>query len=168
MGRESQTREQTVTGVPLRSFICFDQHFTMMIKIAPILLASVIASFVQSEELMERQPPSFGAVSRMLGGLMQIMGFDHRRLGSIAVDMMMYVGELTANSLLDVDNNIDTELRQYRSPSNSADIFSLLQLAVMRSTSRGEEIKSTLLGEELAGRMIERLEERTGERTSCI
>ena len=77
---------------------------------------------------MERQPPSFGAVSRMLGGLMQIMGFDERRLGNIAVDTMMYVGELTANSLLGVDNNIDTELRQYRSLSTSADIFSLLQV----------------------------------------
>ena len=77
---------------------------------------------------MESQPPSFGALSRMLAGLMKIMGYDERSLGNIAVDMMMYVGELTANSLFDEDNNIATELRQYRSLSSSADIFSLLQV----------------------------------------
>ena len=79
---------------------------------------------------MESQPPSFGALSRMLAGLMKIMGYDERSLGNIAVDMMMYVGELTANSLLDEDINIATELRQYRSLSGSADIFSLLQVRV--------------------------------------
>ena len=79
---------------------------------------------------MESQPPSFGPLSRMLAGLMKIMGYDERSLGNIALDMMMYVGELTANSLLDDDNNIATELRQYRSLSNSADIFSLLQVRV--------------------------------------
>ena len=77
---------------------------------------------------MESQPPSFGALSRMLAGLMKIMGYDERSLGNIALDMMMYVGELTANSLFDEDNNIATELRQYRSLSSSADIFSLLQV----------------------------------------
>ena len=149
--------------------------------------------------------PSLGAVTGMVTGLMKVLGYDDQRLSSMAVNMALYVGELTANSLLDMDNNIDTEMSEYRSFSQSGDIFSLikvhgngifrrhgvmefgcctvyttdtnynptqlsilLQLAVMRSTSRGEEIKSTLLDEELPTRMIERLEASAGERSDCI
>ena len=46
----------------------------------------------------------------------------------MALNMMLYAGELTANSLLDVDNNINTELPQYRSFSDSGDIFSLIKV----------------------------------------
>ena len=63
-----------------------------------------------------------------LAGLMNMLGYDNRRLGSMALNMLLYAGELTANSLLDVDNNIDTEIPQYRSFSDSGDIFSLIKV----------------------------------------
>ena len=44
----------------------------------------------------------------------------------------------------------------------------MLQLAVERSTRRGEEIKSVLLDENLSTTMIERLKERTGGKSSCV
>ena len=44
----------------------------------------------------------------------------------------------------------------------------MLQLAVERSTRRGEEIKSVLLDEDLSTTMIERLQERTGGQSSCV
>ena len=121
-----------------------------------------------------------------LAGLLNMMGYDNRKLGSMALNMLLYVGELTANSLLDVDNNIDTEIPQYRSFSDSGDIFSffkvqvsdgwrksthflsMLQLAVERSTRRGEEIKSVLLDKNLSTTMIEQLKDKTGARSSCV
>ena len=63
-----------------------------------------------------------------LAGLMNMLGYDNRRLGSMALNMLLYAGELTANSLLDVDNNIDTEIPQYRSFSDSGDIFSFFKV----------------------------------------
>ena len=44
----------------------------------------------------------------------------------------------------------------------------MLQLAVERSTRRGEEIKSVLLDKDLSTTMIERLKEKTGGRSSCV
>merc|ERR1712179_117869 len=136
----------------------------MNTNIPPILLALVSVRGQQDTGAS----PSLGAVTGMVTGLMKVLGYDDQRLSSMAVNMALYVGELTANSLLDVDNNIDTEMSEYRSFSQSGDIFSLIKLAVMRSTSRGEEIKSTLLDEELPTRMIERLEASAGERSDCI
>lgn len=72
--------------------------------------------------------PSLGAVTGMVTGLMKVLGYDDQRLSSMAVNMALYVGELTANSLLDVDNNIDTEMSEYRSFSQSGDIFSLIKV----------------------------------------
>ena len=43
-----------------------------------------------------------------------------------------------------------------------------MQVAVERSTIRGEEIKSVLLDEELPATMIERLKERAGGESSCV
>ena len=72
--------------------------------------------------------PSLGAFTGMVSGLMKVLGYDDQRLSSMAVNMALYVGELTANSLLDVDNNIDTEMSEYRSFSQSGDIFSLIKV----------------------------------------
>ena len=63
-----------------------------------------------------------------LTGLLKMFGYDDRKLGNMALNMMLYVGELTANSLLDLDNNIDTEIPQYRSFSDSGDIFSFMKV----------------------------------------
>lgn len=132
------------------------------------------------------QLPTTHTTTGQLAGLLNMMGYDNRKLGSMALNMLLYVGELTANSLLDVDNNIDTEIPQYRSFSDSGDIFSffkvqfsdgcrksthflsMLQLAVERSTRRGEEIKSVLLDKNLSTTMIEQLKDKTGARSSCV
>ena len=81
-----------------------------------------------------------------LSGLLNMMGFDNRRLGNIALNMLLYVGELTANSLLDVDNNINTEIPQYRSFSDSGDIFSFIkvQLPTLNDSLFGNEVREEL------------------------
>ena len=63
-----------------------------------------------------------------LNTMFNMLGYDDRKLGNMALNMLLYVGELTANSLLDVDNNIDSEIPQYRSFSDSGDIFSFLKV----------------------------------------
>ena len=73
-------------------------------------------------------PPSLGAVTGMVSGLMKMLGYDERRLGRMAVNMIMYVGELTANSIVDGDNSIETEIPQYRSYSDSGDLLSFIKV----------------------------------------
>merc|ERR1719410_1786515 len=111
-------------------------------------------AFIRCEETQ----PLFTTTSG-LNTMLNMLGYDDRKLGNMALNMLLYVGELTANSLLDVDNNIDSEIPQYRSLSDSGDIFSFLKVAVERSTRRGEEIKSVLLDENLSTTMIERVKE---------
>ena len=81
-----------------------------------------------------------------LTGLLKMMGYDNRRLGNIALNMLLYVGELTANSLLDVDNSINTEIPQYRSFSDSGDIFSAIkvQLPALNDALFGIEVREEL------------------------
>ena len=67
-----------------------------------------------------------------------MLGYDDRKLGNMALNMILYVGELTANSLLDVDNNIDTEIPQYRSFSDSGDIFSLMKVQLIGLSLKSE------------------------------
>ena len=73
-----------------------------------------------------------------LTGLLNMLGYDDRKLGKMALNMLLYVGELTANSLLDVDNNIDTEIPQYRSFSDSGDIFSLMKVQLIGLSLKSE------------------------------
>ena len=60
--------------------------------------------------------------------MFNMLGYDDRKLGNMALNMLLYVGELTANSLLGVDNSIDGEIPEYRSFSDSWDIFSFLKV----------------------------------------
>ena len=70
-----------------------------------------------------------GAVTGVVSGLMKMLGYDERRLGRMAVNMIMYVGELTANSIVDGDNGLETEIPQYRSYSDSGDILSFIKVS---------------------------------------
>ena len=63
-----------------------------------------------------------------LNTMFNMLGYDDRKLGNIALNMLLYVGELMANSLLGVDNSIDGEIPEYRSFSDSGDIFSFLKV----------------------------------------
>ena len=77
----------------------------------------------------------------------------------------MYVGELAANSLLDsATHTLETEGEQYRALDSSSqpDMFSFLRTLVERSSSRGEQIRSSLLDPMLADKMIGQLQDRTG------
>ena len=80
---------------------------------------------------------SSGLTAR-LTGVLNMLGYDDRKLGNMALNMILYVGELTANSLLDVDNNIDTEIPQYRSFSDSGDIFSLMKVQLIGLSLKSE------------------------------
>ena len=98
------------------------------------------------EEAVARQQLIPDTTTGQLTGLLNMMGFDNRRLGNIALNMLLYVGELTANSLLDVDNNINTEIPQYRSFSDSGDIFSFIkvQLPTLNDSLFGNEVREEL------------------------
>ena len=79
----------------------------------------------------------------------------------------MYVGELAANSLLDsATHTLETEGEQYRALDSSSQpdtVFSFLRTLVERSSSRGEQIRSSLLDPRLADKMIGQLQDRTGQ-----
>ena len=79
-------------------------------------------------EFISHTTTDTGALTGRLTGLLNMLGYDNRKLGNMALNMLLYVGELTANSILDVDNNIDTEIPQYRSFSDSGDIFSFFKV----------------------------------------
>ena len=78
-------------------------------------------------EFISHTTTDTGALTGRLTGLLNMLGYDNRKLGNMALNMLLYVGELTANSILDVDNNIDTEIPQYRSFSDSGHIFSFFK-----------------------------------------
>ena len=84
-----------------------------------------------------RAQPLFTTTSG-LNTMLNMLGYDDRKLGNMALNMLLYVGELTANSLLDVDNNIDTEIPQYRSFSDSGDIFSLMKVQLIGLSLKSE------------------------------
>merc|ERR1719195_1599350 len=92
-------------------------------------------------------------------------------MGVNMVTIVMYVGELAANSLLDsATHTLETEGEQYRALDSSSqpDVFSFLRTLVERSSSRGEQIRSSLLDPMLADKMIGQLQDRTGNSTSCV
>ena len=65
-----------------------------------------------------------------------MMGYDDRMLGKMAINMVMYMGEVMANTILNTDsNNIDTELPEYRAFTDSGDIFSIIRVKTKLNTS---------------------------------
>ena len=106
---------------------------------------------------------------RLLSGMMSLLGYDRSQIGRMSVNMMLYAGEMLANSALNIDtNNLDTEMEQYRAFSNSGSILSYAKDALQRSHARGEEIMSSLLDPSLMDKMTDKLGETTGSTTSCI
>ena len=114
-----------------------------------------------------------------------MLGYDERRVSSLGADMVMYLGELAANTILDTeDNNISTELEQYSTKADRSNVISMmkvggkvkfilvvydktlifLQMVMERSSSRGEHIKSSLLDPNLTDKMIQQLSDKTGDR----
>ena len=108
------------------------------------------------------------AFGPLVGGMMRMMGFDEKQLGIMAINMVMYVGELFANTILGLENDLDNEIPEYRALAPDGGVFPMLQVAVERSAKRATEIKNSLLDPNLTSKMITTLQEKTGDTTSCV
>ena len=111
-----------------------------------------------------------------------MLGYDKQQVSSLGMDMVMYLGELAANTILDTeDNNINTELEEYTTKGDRNNVFSMIKvlsnfdtgallilkyyvvkMVMDRSSMRGEQIKSSLLDQNLTEKMIQQLSEKTG------
>ena len=61
--------------------------------------------------------------------MLQLLGYDKQQMSSLGVDMVMYFGELAANTILDTeDNNINTELEEYNARGNKINVFSMIKV----------------------------------------
>ena len=61
--------------------------------------------------------------------MLQLLGYDKQQMSSLGVDMVMYFGELAANTILDTeDNNINTELEEYNARGNKNNVFSMIKV----------------------------------------
>ena len=109
-----------------------------------------------------------GAFGPLVTSLMRMVGFDERQLGIMAINMVMYVGELFANTILGLENDLDNEIPQYRSLVQDRAVFPMFKMAVERSGARATEIKNSLLDPNLTSKMISTLQEKTGTTTSCV
>ena len=70
-----------------------------------------------------------GGLTSLTSNVLKMMGYDDRMLGKMAINMVMYMGEMMANTILNTDtNNIDTEIPEYRAFSDSGDIFSIIRV----------------------------------------
>jgi len=111
---------------------------------------------------------SEGALGPLVGGVMRMMGFDERQLGIMAINMVMYVGELFANTILGLENDLDNEIPEYRALAPDGGVFPMFKVAVERSAKRATEIKNSLLDPDLTSKMISTLQQKTGNTTSCV
>ena len=58
-----------------------------------------------------------------------MLGYDKQQVSSLGVDMVMYLGELAANTILDTeDNNINTELEEYTTKGDRNNVFSMIKV----------------------------------------
>ena len=61
--------------------------------------------------------------------MLQLLGYDKQQMSALGVDMVMYFGELAANTILDTeDNNINTELKEYNARGNKNNVFSMIKV----------------------------------------
>ena len=61
--------------------------------------------------------------------MLQLLGYDKQQMSALGVDMVMYLGELAANTILDTeDNNINTELEEYNARGNKNNVFSMIKV----------------------------------------
>ena len=56
--------------------------------------------------------------------MLRMLGYDRNEIGRMSINMILYTGEMLANTILDIEtNNIDTELEQFRAFSDSGNWF---------------------------------------------
>ena len=68
-------------------------------------------------------------IGSTISGLLQVLGYDKQQMSSLGVDMVMYLGELAANTILDTeDNNINTELEEYTTKGDRNNVFSMIKV----------------------------------------
>ena len=61
---------------------------------------------------------------RTVSGMLRMLGYDRNEIGRMSINMILYTGEMLANTILDIEtNNIDTELEQFRAFSDSGNWF---------------------------------------------
>ena len=61
--------------------------------------------------------------------MLQLLGYNKHQMSALGVDMVMYLGELAANTILDTeDNNINTELEEYNARGNKNNVFSMIKV----------------------------------------
>ena len=61
--------------------------------------------------------------------MLQLLGYDKQQMSSLGVDMVMYLGELAANTILNTeDNNINTEIEEYNTRGDKDNVFSMIKV----------------------------------------
>ena len=61
--------------------------------------------------------------------MLQLLGYDKQQMSALGVDMVMYLGELAANTILDTeDNNINTEIEEYNARGDKDNVFSMIKV----------------------------------------
>merc|ERR1712045_341441 len=80
---------------------------------------------------------SQSGIGATVSGLLQLLGYDKQQMSSLGVDMVMYLGELAANTILDTeDNNINTEIEEYNARGDKNNVFSMIKMVMDRSSTR--------------------------------
>ena len=73
-----------------------------------------------------------------------MLGYDKQQVSSLGMDMVMYLGELAANTILDTeDNNINTELEEYTTKGDRNNVFSMIK--VLSNFDTGAVCKSHII-----------------------
>ena len=61
--------------------------------------------------------------------MLQLLGYDKQQMSALGVDMVMYLGELAANTILNTeDNNINTEIEEYSTSGDKNNVFSMIKV----------------------------------------
>jgi len=107
-------------------------------------------------------------VGTILTTLMQLLGFDERQLGSRALDVVIYVTELFANLILGQQDSLARELEEGRALEQGSGILPGLRALVNRAEVRAGEVRTKLLDPKLTENMVENLNNKTGDSTSCV
>ena len=74
-----------------------------------------------------------------------MLGYDKQQVSSLGMDMVMYLGELAANTILDTeDNNINTELEEYTTKGDRNNVFSMIKVLSNLDTRAFNELLNIL------------------------
>ena len=61
-----------------------------------------------------------------------MLGYDKQQMSRLGVDMVMYLGELAANTILDTEeNNLNTEMEEYTAKGDMNNVFSMIKVHVL-------------------------------------